>query len=38
MDGRHIVGTVSRLGFNNRHVGKMLNENIGHLRCRKGDF
>ena len=34
--GPVIVGTISHLGFNPRHVGKLLNENIGHLWQRDG--
>lgn len=35
--GPEIVGSVAQLGFNSRHVGKLLHGNIGHLWHRDGD-
>lgn len=31
-----IVGTITCLGYNNKHVGMMLHDNIGHLWHRDG--
>lgn len=35
--GPHIIGTVASMGFKPRHVGKLLNDNIGNLWQRDGD-
>lgn len=35
--GPEIVGTISHLGFNPRHVGMQLNEGIGHMWQRDGE-
>lgn len=37
LTGPEIIGAVSRLGYNSRHVGKLLHDNIGHFWHRDGE-